>query len=136
MDGIKKETKSLPRILLVENDKPSVDVTKYFLKEICLIDIADNGSAALELSRQNQYPLILMDINLGSGLSGLEAAKQIRNIKGYENTAIVALTAYASPNDKNIFLASGLTHYLAKPFNKASITNLVMSILDNEFDTQ
>ena len=132
MDGIKKEIKSLPRVLLVENDKPSVDVTKYFLKEICSIDVAENGDAAFELAKQNHYSLILMDINLGSGLSGIEAAKQIRNINGYENTAVVALTAYAAPSDKENFLASGLTHYLAKPFNKAAIINLVKLILDGD----
>ncbi len=132
MNGIRTETKSLPRVLLVENDKPSVDVTRYFLKEICSIDVAENGETALELVKQSRYSLILMDINLGRGISGIEAARQIKNNNNYLNTAIVALTAYAGPNDKANFLASGLTHYLAKPFNKAAIINLVKSILDGD----
>ena len=130
MDGIKQDIQNLPRILLVENDKSSVDVTRYFLKEICSIDLAENGDDALELAGKSNYPLILMDINLGNGVSGIEISKQIKNLDGYQNTAIVALTAYAAPDDKDNFIASGLTHYLAKPFNKATIINFVKSILD------
>ncbi len=129
MDGIKKESNSLPRILLIENDKSSIDVTRYFLKGICSIDSAENGETAIELAVQNNYPLILMDINLGYGASGIDITGQIRNVIGYKDTAIVALTAFAGPHDKEKFLASGMTHYLAKPFDRASLINLVRSIL-------
>ncbi len=131
MDGIKKDHQNLPPVLLVENDKSSVDITRYFLKQVCIVDVAENGEAALALVQQKFYPLILMDINLGDGVSGIEVSREIRKLNGYESTAIVALTAFAAPNDKNNFLAEGMTHYLAKPIDKASLVNLVKSILDS-----
>ena len=132
MDGTNQNNVNLPLVLLVENDKPSIDVTKYFLKGAYSVDYAVNGVTALKMAVDKKYSLILMDINLGEGLIGIDVAKEIKNIHGYENTAIVALTAYAGQNEKENFLSLGLTHYLAKPFNKAALIRLIKSILEPE----
>ncbi|RJR09637.1 PAS domain-containing sensor histidine kinase [Candidatus Parcubacteria bacterium] len=118
-----------PKVLVVENDDASKEVTKLFLKGLCEMDFADNGEEAVLLTNTNFYDLILMDINLGTGMSGLDAAKEIRNKNGYEKTAIVALTAFAMRGDREEFLKAGCTHYLSKPFTKEKIIDLVTSIL-------
>ena len=125
----KVDVNLLPRVLLVENDKPSVDITKFYLKEICSIDVAANGEEAMELVGKNNYTAVLMDINLGTGVSGIDIEVQIKELTGYKDTAIVALTAFAGPGDKEFFLSSGFTHYLAKPFDKSGIVQLMNEIL-------
>jgi CheY-like chemotaxis protein len=76
----------MPLLLLVENDQPSRDVVKIFLKNICKIEFAVNAEEALEKINAAHYDLILMDINLGKGMNGIELTRKIRNEKTYEKT--------------------------------------------------
>ena len=62
-------------------------------------------------------------------MNGLEAVRKIRENAKYANTPIVALTAYAMKGDKEEFLRSGCSHYLAKPFENAKINELIKNIL-------
>ncbi len=107
-----------PLLLLVENDQPSRDVTKFFLKEICNIEFAFDSAEALEKINKKSFDAILMDINLGRGMNGIQLTQEIKKIEGYKNIPIIALTAYAMLGDKEKFLSSGCTHYLSKPFSK------------------
>ncbi|MCL5027927.1 MAG: PAS domain S-box protein [Bacteroidetes bacterium] len=120
---------NLARLLLVENDSGSINITRRFLKGLYELDCVEKGEDAIELVKNKKYDLILMDINLGYGKSGVETTLEIKNISGYENIPIVALTAYAMHSDKEYFLSIGLTHYLAKPFEKSDLINLIEQIL-------
>ena len=100
-----------------------------FLRNLCKIDFASDGETAIELAGANHYEIILMDINLGLGISGLDATKEIRNINGYARVPIVALTAFAMRGDKEEFLKAGCTHYLSKPFTREKIVELIKRIL-------
>lgn len=117
-----------PVILLVENDPASIDVTKFFLRNRFDVDVAQNGQEALAKASSVKYDAILMDINLGSGMTGLEATKEIKSLNGYESTPIIALTAFAMEGDKEEFLAGGCTHYLSKPFDKKTIIELLTKL--------
>lgn len=123
-----------PNILLVENDDASIEVTKLFLKDLCEVDIVANGEQALKSVKVKNYDLILMDINLGRGLSGLDVTQKIRSHSGYENTPIVAVTAYAMVGDKEEFIKSGCTHYLSKPFKKNELLELISEITHQNKD--
>jgi CheY-like chemotaxis protein len=118
----------LPAILLVEDEPISRDVIKLFLKNICDLNVAVNGEEALELTLRKKYDLILMDINLGRGINGLDAAAKIRALDDYKKTPIVAVTAYAMQGDREKFIAGGCTHYLSKPFTKEGLINYVKDI--------
>jgi PAS domain S-box-containing protein len=118
-----------PNILLVENDDASIEVTKLFLKDECELDVVANGEQALESVKEKKYDVILMDINLGRGLSGLDVTQKIRSHPGYENTPIVAVTAFAMIGDKEEFLKAGCTHYLSKPFKKNELLDLIDEII-------
>lgn len=121
--------KKIPTILLVDNDNYAVSFIKHVLKKFCNIDIAEDGSKAIELAKKNKYDLIFMDINLGFGMNGIETTKEIRKIKDYEFKPIVALTAFSMAGDRENFLSQGLTHYLSKPFLIKDLKNLVQEIL-------
>jgi PAS domain S-box-containing protein len=127
--GKSKKT-SLPKILLVENDGTSANITKTALKGMCDIDLAEDGETAVEFAKNKKYSLILMDIGLGLGINGIEASKQIRNIPGFEKTPIVALTAFAMEGDKENFLTHGMDYYLSKPFRIKELKDLIIEILN------
>ncbi len=119
-------------ILLVENDEASIEVTKLFLKNFCNLFIAKTGKEALEMLYTNRFDLILMDINLGRDLSGIDVTKQIRAMKEYEEIPIVAITAYAMLGDKDEFINAGCSHYLSKPFKKDELIGLINEIIKSE----
>lgn len=126
----KFELTFLPEILMVENDEVSRDITSRFLKNICKVTFAETGEKAIELAKQKNFKVILMDINLGLGLNGIETAKLIKQINGYEKTPIIAVTAFAMAGEKDEFLRSGCTNYISKPFNKKDITDLLVKLLN------
>jgi CheY-like chemotaxis protein len=121
--------KELPDVLMVDNDEASREITRLFLKNICNIDFAESGEDAIKLVKKKSYKLILMDINLGKGLSGTETAQRIKKLSKYKNTPIVALTAFALAGEKEEFIKLGCTHYLSKPFLKKDLIDLFKSIL-------
>ena len=117
-------------ILMVENDIHSQEVTKLFLKDCSRMSFADTGEKALELVNKNNYDLILLDINLGTGISGKEVVREIRKLEKYKDTPIVAVTAFAMRGDRDEFIQAGCSHYISKPFNRHAIRKLIKGIVD------
>lgn len=131
---IRTETtgKHFPAVLYVEDDLLNRNMVKLFLKDYCLVDAVGDGKEALKLLTKNKYDVFLVDINLGEGMNGLDLVKEILNIPHYAKTPIVAVTAYAMGKDKVESLAGGCTHYLAKPFRKREIIDLVLSVVKKQ----
>jgi len=114
-------------ILLVEDDEVSRNLIEAILSKYELESV-ENGKAAIQKTKDNIYDIILMDINLGRGIDGLETVREIRKFESYKNTPIVALTAYTLDGDKEDFISKGCTHYLGKPFRKQQLLDLIESI--------
>ncbi|HEX2982856.1 MAG TPA: response regulator, partial [Ignavibacteriales bacterium] len=70
-----------------------------------------------------------MDINLGKGMNGLEAAREIRKYQGYADVPIIAITAYALDEEENKYLTGGCTHYLPKPYNQGQLIALLSQLV-------
>jgi PAS domain S-box-containing protein len=119
-------------ILLVDDDENTYEIIKLTLKNICNVDLAETGEKALIMVKKKKYDIILMDIILGYGMNGIETTKEIRKIKGYAKTPIVALTAYALAEDKVNFIAEGLTHFLAKPFELNQFRQFITNLFDSK----
>lgn len=119
-------------ILLVEDNIENKDVISYFIKTICNVDSAPDGPTSIEMCKQKQYDCLLMDINLGLGMNGMEATRQIRRLPGYDKIPIIAVTAYAMVGDKEVFIEAGCTHYISKPFTKQEILSLLKTIFEEE----
>ena len=117
------------KILIVENDKVSIDFLRMILKKYYKVDVASNGQTAINLASENIYSLIFMDIGLGFGMNGIEAAEEIRKIKNYEKTPIIAVTAFAMKSDEELFLSSGCSYYLSKPYTRKNVMDLLADIM-------
>jgi PAS domain S-box-containing protein len=120
-----------PAILVVENDEINQNIITLYLKGRYNVDIVASGEEGIEAVKVNKYAAILMDINLGRGMNGLDAAQIIRAIPNYNETPIIAVTAFAMSGDRMEFLSKGCSHYLAKPFGKEEILQLLQSIIIN-----
>ena len=116
-------------LLFVEDDEINRSVVKQFLKDSCKLDITSTGETSIEMAKQKKYSAILMDLKLAGKMNGLDAAKEIRKIQGYNNVPIVAVTAYSLAGGKEGMLKEGCTHYLPKPFSREKLIKLVEEIL-------
>ena len=125
----KKAQLDTPSILIVDDDENIFKLVKNHLKLKFNVSCVESAYDALELVKEKKFDVIFMDINLKKGVDGKQATLEIRKIHGYENTPIVACTAYAMVGDKEEFLSAGCSHYLSKPFSKEEILFLLNEIL-------
>ena len=116
----------LSRVLLVEDNTVNQKVALKMLKDFGLhCDLAEDGLEAVHLARQNQYDLILMDLQMPN-MDGYEATKVLREEEGLNKlTPIIALTANALYDVKNQCLQAGMNDFLAKPYKKALLQQLL-----------
>jgi len=84
---------------------------------------ADSGNAAIELARQHEFRLVLLDISM-PGLSGEQTCEQLRQHYAGRNIRIIAYTAHAFPEDRARFLAVGFDDILVKPINREQLQAL------------
>jgi len=86
-------------------------------------DIAINGHDALNAMTVKKYDMILMDVQMPE-MDGLEATRFIRENMEYQ-PVIVAMTANAMPEDKELCLKSGMDDYLSKPMKIADMMDIL-----------
>ena len=86
-------------------------------------DIAANGHDALNAMAAKQYQMILMDVQMPE-MDGLEATRFIRENMEYQ-PVIIAMTANAMPEDKELCLKSGMDDYLSKPMKITDIMDVL-----------
>ena len=115
-------------ILLVEDNPLNIEVVERFLASVAKVTYARDGGTALKHVADQNFDILLIDINLGQGMNGIEVLEQIRRLDQYKNTPAVALTGYASAANKRDFLMKGFTNYLPKPFDKRVLLNLIKQI--------
>ncbi|HRS38198.1 MAG TPA: ATP-binding protein, partial [Bacteroidia bacterium] len=112
------------RILLVEDNQFNQMVAVDTLQDMLLeptIDLAENGQEAVEKVRENDYDLVLMDVQMPV-MNGFEATRQIRNLSGPRSrTKIMAMTANVTEEEINNCFACGMDEYLAKPFDQTKL---------------
>ncbi len=114
------------RILLTEdNDINRLYATSILKMWECQTDTAENGYVALEKVRNNDYDIILMDIQMPV-MDGFEATKAIR-MGGQKKTQIpiIALTANATAKDIEKCLAAGMVDCIGKPFTPQSLFSIL-----------
>ncbi len=101
------------RILVVDDSKDlQVLMKRYLIKQGAEVSVRENGAEALELLRQSEFDLVLMDIKMPV-LDGYSATRAARDA-GYRR-AIVAVTAHASTDDRQRCFRSGFDSYVSKP---------------------
>lgn len=113
-------------ILIVDDEKEIRDLIDIYLKNEGYKTLkAENGIAALELLKNNDIDLILLDIMMPK-MDGIETCMKIREEK---NTPIIMLSAKSEDIDKIMGLTTGADDYITKPFNPLELVARVKSQL-------
>jgi two-component system phosphate regulon response regulator PhoB len=116
-------------ILVVEDEPPLVELLRYNLeKEGYLVDVAEDGAAALERVRGSTPDLIILDWMLPE-LSGIEVCRQLRADPDTKEVPVIMLTARGEEADRLKGLASGADDYVVKPFSPAELLARVRAVL-------
>ena len=114
------------RVLVVDDEKLIVKGIRFSLEQDGMeVDCADDGEEALELARQNQYDMVLLDVMLPK-MTGFEVCQQIRE---FSNVPIVMLTAKGEDMDKILGLEYGADDYITKPFNILEVKARIKAIM-------
>ena len=108
----------MEKILIVEDDNSLSQLLEFQLKYAHYdTDTTSKGKEAIELIRNNNYGLVILDIMLLDG-SGIDFCKEIRK---FSEVPIIMLTAKDSINDKISAFDAGADDYLTKPFEFAEL---------------
>ncbi|NEN24191.1 response regulator transcription factor [Cryomorpha ignava] len=118
--------------VLVVEDEPLIaeDIAGYLLENgFAVLAIANNAKEALEILKDNMPDAILLDINLGDGMDGIELATQIRTT---EKIPVVFLTSHADKATLDRAKQTIPAGYLLKPFDgKDIMTSLEIAIFSH-----
>jgi len=125
-------------VLLVEDNKVNQFLAKKILCKMGFkVDVASSGQEALDyFSKGMSCDVILMDVQMPE-MNGYELTGYIREFKNGQlsNIPIVALTAYASSNEKDKAAQAGMNEYLTKPYSPDELLSVILSVTRNAPDT-
>ena len=113
------------KILLVEDDPINALVVTKTFKEYSFT-VANSGQSALEKVYEEDFRLILMDINLGEpALDGIGVMKKIRENSKFAHIPIFAVTSYGMQGDREKFLKEGFNGYISKPIGRENLGAII-----------
>lgn len=115
------------KVLLVEDNELNQDLALAFLKRSKLnADLAENGKEAVVLAKNNDYEMILMDLQMPV-MDGFEATRQIREFD--TQVPIIAMSANVFADAKQRARDSGVTDFLDKPIIIDKATSLIIKYI-------
>lgn len=128
------------KILLAEDNIINQKVAILTLKQLGYeCDIAFNGSEALEKYKNNGYDLILMDLQMPE-TDGLQATFLIRDYEEAQQIAhpayVVALTANALAENKQMCFNAGMDNFLGKPFTESELRQIIIDVAHRQKSMQ
>src|SRR5574344_658670 len=114
------------KVLVVDDEKLIVKGIKFSLEQDGMsVDCAYDGEEAVNLAKQNEYDVVLLDIMLPI-FDGFEVLSQIRE---FSSMPIIMLTAKGDDMDKILGLEYGADDYVTKPFNILEVKARMKAIL-------
>ncbi len=110
------------RILMAEDNKINQKVARLVLKQLSYkIDVANDGVEVLQKLKENDYDVILMDVQMPN-MDGYEATREISKRFPVERRPyVIALTANAMQGDRERAIAAGMHDYVSKPIRPEKI---------------
>ena len=112
-------------VLLVEDNPVNQTVIEAMLRSLGFtVSVATDGAQAVRSAESLIFEAILMDCRLPI-IDGYEATRQIRQLPGCTDVPIIALTANALQGDREACLSAGMNDYLAKPFKRADLQQIL-----------
>ena len=122
------------RVLVVDDNKINLKVASAALSPYqFVVDEARSGAQAIEMVNSQAYDLILMD-HMMPEMDGIEATDHIRHDcgKNGEKPVIIALSANAYNNAKEMFMSNGFQDFIAKPLDREELRRMLCKWIPQE----
>ncbi|MES2590854.1 MAG: ATP-binding protein [Bacteroidota bacterium] len=121
-------------ILLAEDNAINQLLAQTILHQFGFkVDTAENGRIAIQLLKENQYDIILMDLKMPE-MGGIETTQYIRTQMPFPKSdiPIIAITADVTKMDIDKYQEAGINDYVIKPFNQMDLLNKILSLVKDK----
>lgn len=119
-------------ILIVDDYKTMLRIIRNLLKQLGFnnVDEATDGSAALHKLRDKSYSLVISDWNM-EPMTGIQLLREVRADAKLKDLPFIMITAESKTENVVAAKAAGVSNYIVKPFNAATLKVKLSSILGN-----
>jgi two-component system, chemotaxis family, CheB/CheR fusion protein len=112
------------RVLVTDDNGDGAEALAILLRLVGHdVQVAHSGPETIELGLSFRPDVIFLDIGM-PGMDGVETARRLRGMPGFESTVIVALTGYGQASDRRRAFDAGFDDFLVKPPNPAAVRAL------------
>jgi PAS domain S-box-containing protein len=119
-------------ILLVDDNPVNREVALALLESVGLaVTATADGRECVELARTRLFDMVLMDLQM-PGMDGIQATREIRQLPGWADVPIVAMTASVYEEERQACLAAGMNGYLVKPVEASVLYAKVLKWLTHQ----
>lgn len=113
------------KALVVEDNIPSMNYLLFILKRFNISTVsAHSGEEALNVLNDKQFDVMLLDIALGEGISGVVLMENLREMKKFKDIPIIAVTAFEKQAVRKV-KRGGFSDILRKPYNADQLKNIL-----------
>jgi PAS domain S-box-containing protein len=117
------------KALLVDDDSMIRLLGQIILENLGFeVDLAEGGAEAIEMLNDHTYDILVLDIYM-PGVSGIDVANFLRQVKQNETTKILAVTAAFMKKDIQKYKAAGINDYMSKPFKESKLYKAISKLL-------
>ncbi len=119
-------------ILIVDDYKTMLRIIRNLLKQLGFnsVDEAIDGSSALTKLRDKDFGLVISDWNM-EPMSGLQLLKEVRSDVKLKELPFIMITAESKSENVIAAKEAGVSNYLVKPFNAATLKGKLTTVLGN-----
>lgn len=123
-------TGSVPRILVVDDQQDLRLLIRLSLRALGEVAQAANAESALALLHEKAPDLLILDVWLGEGISGLALCRQIKDDPRTAGVKIMLLSACGQQSDIAAGMAAGADYYMVKPFSPEVLLEAAKGLLE------
>ncbi|NIA69447.1 response regulator [Pelagibius litoralis] len=119
-------------ILIVDDYKTMLRIIRNLLKQLGFnnVDEATDGSAALQKLRDKDYHLVISDWNM-EPMSGMQLLTEVRADTKLKELPFIMITAESKTENVIAAKEAGVSNYIVKPFNAATLKTKLSAVLGN-----
>ena len=121
--------KNMP-ILIVDDYKTMLRIIRNLLKQLDFVNVEDaiDGSSALQKLRMGKYGLVISDWNM-EPMTGIQLLKEVRADENLKRSPFIMITAESKTENVVIAKEAGVSNYIVKPFNAATLKSKLVGVL-------
>ena len=119
-------------VLVVDDYKTMLRIIRNLLKQLGFnnVDDASDGGGALQKLRQKDFGLVISDWNM-EPMTGLQLLKEVRADEKLKPISFIMITAESKTENVVAAKEAGVSNYIVKPFNAATLKQKMTSVIGN-----